>query len=187
MLINIGVQPPVIAFAAKYHNRLIGTPGCWNFQRRVTTNEEPRPVAPPKHKARRTKPRAQLCDQVQNGRRTGYLQRERPGFQLAGDRDRLADHAATATGLHPRQNGAAAPLPAVEPVPNEFLGHLWSRAWEHANLTGDDFWPRWMEWRILIAPHGDPPLTSSPPEFVLYSPTPQHWAVRTYNGEAVGW
>jgi hypothetical protein len=41
MLINIGVQPPVIAIAAKYHDQLVKTPEGWKFERRVTTNEGP--------------------------------------------------------------------------------------------------------------------------------------------------
>jgi SnoaL-like domain len=48
MLINIGAQPPVIALAAKYHDQLVNTPDGWRFERRVTTNEGPRPVEAPK-------------------------------------------------------------------------------------------------------------------------------------------
>jgi SnoaL-like domain len=41
MLINVGVKPPVIALAAKYHDQLVKTPDGWKFERRVTTSEAP--------------------------------------------------------------------------------------------------------------------------------------------------
>jgi hypothetical protein len=49
MLINIGVQPPVIALAAKYHDQLVKTPDGWKFARRTTTTEGERQAAAPKH------------------------------------------------------------------------------------------------------------------------------------------
>ncbi len=45
MLINIGVQPPVIALAARYHDQLVKTPDGWKFEGRVTTTEGPRQAA----------------------------------------------------------------------------------------------------------------------------------------------
>jgi len=48
MLINISVQPPAIAMAAKYSDQLVKTSDGWKFERRVTTSEGPRPPAAPK-------------------------------------------------------------------------------------------------------------------------------------------
>ncbi len=49
MLINIGVQPPVITLAAQYHDQLVKTPDGWRFQRRATTTEGPQKAAAVKH------------------------------------------------------------------------------------------------------------------------------------------
>ncbi len=49
MLINIGVQPPVIALAARYHDQLVKTPDGWKFERRATTTEAPQQAAATRH------------------------------------------------------------------------------------------------------------------------------------------